>query len=514
MGGVDEKHKNSNIFDSNHYNYRKRHHSQVIYSEKPIRYNYQTNNNSNRPSLSSFSKENFSYKDEPILKSPKKIPDNNIMQDNSLRLIFIDEVPYIQNSTDMNYMNDINGINYIYDNIGDINNNMNNLEINPTNEYNSYNLNYDYQENEYLDIPKDTLVLKFNPEINPFANVNSILDNNYDYKEIINGVNNNAQNMEIKNQNLTQNSNNKNFISTSNQVRQKNTNTIHNNLNLTTDNNINYSLIDEPVINFGRKKKVLENPLKSENANNNVYKTKRIEKSSNINKLSINKSIDKDIVDYCNKKRFKEIEDFSPELWRKFYPKDELFFEYNKGDTFVSEIKSENNLGETEIYIGDLNQNGEKNGFGKLFSPKKKRIGTWRNNQFTGWGREVRDNGDIYEGRFEKGELIGKGIFKNRNITYIGDFYKFIKHGKGDQYTNKYHYRGDFLNNKIHGKGRIDMYNVGVYEGTFKDDEITGKGILMMENGNIYEGEIKNGKMVGNVKIITKSTVTYEKFSD
>ena len=35
----------------------------------------------------------------------------------------------------------------------------------------------------------------------------------------------------------------------------------------------------------------------------------------------------------------------------------------------------------------------------------------WRRNNFTGWGKEFRQNGDIYEGKFINGELNGK--FKN-----------------------------------------------------------------------------------------------------
>ena len=153
-------------------------------------------------------------------------------------------------------------------------------------------------------------------------------------------------------------------------------------------------------------------------------------------------------------------------MWKKFYPNDEKFFNYNKGNVIKSQTKFQNDLNETETYIGELNQNGEKNGFGKLFSNNLKRIGTWRNNQFTGWGREIREDGEIYEGKFVYGELTGKGTYKNpkKHIFYIGDFYKFIKHGKGDLYTKKFHYKGTFYNNKINGKGRIDIYNQGVYE--------------------------------------------------
>ena len=63
-------------------------------------------------------------------------------------------------------------------------------------------------------------------------------------------------------------------------------------------------------------------------------------------------------------------------------------------------MTSVNDSNEEETYIGEINQKGEKNGMGKLISPSKKRIGTWRENKFTGWGREIREGGEMYEGKY------------------------------------------------------------------------------------------------------------------
>ena len=209
---------------------------------------------------------------------------------------------------------------------------------------------------------------------------------------------------------------------------------------------------------------------------------------------------------------FKGFDDFSPDLWKKFYPNDEEFFNYEKGNVINSHTTYQNNLNEIETYIGELNQNGEKNGFGKLFSKNKKRIGTWRNNKFTGWGREIREDWEIYEGRFINGELTGKGIYKNKNknFLYIGEFNKFIKHGKGELFTPKFKYRGNFDNNKISGRGRIEIYNHGVYDGYFKDDQISGKGIFMWKDGGTFYGEMKDGKMNGDGKLITNDLIEFE----
>ena len=48
---------------------------------------------------------------------------------------------------------------------------------------------------------------------------------------------------------------------------------------------------------------------------------------------------------------------------------------------------------------------------------------------FSGWGRQSRCNGEIYEGRFENGLLNGKGIFLDKKSTgTVGNLllYKFI----------------------------------------------------------------------------------------
>ena len=63
-----------------------------------------------------------------------------------------------------------------------------------------------------------------------------------------------------------------------------------------------------------------------------------------------------------------------------------------------------------------------RHGFGTLITTHYKLKGTWRNNEFTGWGRKSMRNGDVFEGKFINGELNGKGIFKSKdNNIYIGD---------------------------------------------------------------------------------------------
>ena len=336
----------------------------------------------------------------------------------------------------------------------------------------------------------------YNPLFQSFQNPNIYLFNTSPYKEIINlplshsiPLKSNTTNLTLspKYNNTKQDNNN----NTEDNSKNENNN---NNLNYSIENNINFSYINNPKNVFKPKRVYLRKPAISKKylINNN-------------DEIGPSESVNNEVVDYCNNLNFKGFDNFSPDLWKKFYPDDDNFFDYDKGDVLNSQITSDNGR-----YYGEVNQNGEKNGFGKLFSKNKNRIGTWRKNKFTGWGREVRSNGDIYEGKFENGELTGKGLFKNNKMFYVGDFYKFIKHGKGDLITDKYHYKGYFINNKKNRKGKIEIFDDGIYEGTFKDDEINGKGTFMWKHGAIYEGEIKNGKMYGRGKLKAGNGIIYE----
>ena len=150
------------------------------------------------------------------------------------------------------------------------------------------------------------------------------------------------------------------------------------------------------------------------------------------------------------------------------------------------------------IYQGDLNIIGERNGFGKYITPYYVLIGMWKNDIFSGWGRESRCNGDTFEGRFENGLIKGKGIFvNNKNCKYIGDFKNNKRFGKGKLQTDKVIYEGEFYNDMIHGKGRIKFLKNSVeYIGNFNSNKIDGRGVIKFKSGDKYDVEIKNGEII------------------
>lgn len=193
--------------------------------------------------------------------------------------------------------------------------------------------------------------------------------------------------------------------------------------------------------------------------------------------------------------------DFNPEGWKRFYPIQDDFFNFDKGFVISCgvKIRHPNDPTKVSVYEGDVNLNNERHGFGRLTTIKSVYLGQWRNNQFTGWGRETRRTGKIYEGKYINGLIQGKGILKSNNgTTYVGDFLDSKRHGKGMLDTHKLNYEGDFKNDKLSGKGRITFKLEGhVYEGEFDNNEINGYGTFKWNNGDSYTGYMLNGKMHG-----------------
>ena len=395
----------------------------------------------------------------PIYQSAQ-VPLNNIEAQN-------------MNLNEYNDMNNPNAIkSYSYPEQNNINNNQQFAKVLPMTTNINNNVSYANNNNQYMN------------EINPQYGQN---ENNIIYSTPIqikpNVINQNnisspfPQSQPLISQiNYINSNTNSNFGSGyQNEIEVNNVNKRINNLNLSDKKN-------EVTIKLsGKQNNSFKNNI---NISNNLNRTKFLKSG---NQFNISKNIDK----------------FSPDGWSLFYSENDPFFtSLNNLKDCIPNQKIENPE-ENEIYIGEINSAGQKHGYGKLITPVCEKEGTWKNNRFNGWGREVRKNGEIYEGKFVNDSLNGKGKYKKGNILYIGDFVNYDQHGKGELFTDEYHYTGDFKRNGFHGYGRIELYDIGVYEGQFKDKEITGYGIFKYVNGDFYEGEMNQGKKEGLGKFIT-----------
>ena len=268
---------------------------------------------------------------------------------------------------------------------------------------------------------------------------------------------------------------------------------------------------------------------KTQNNNDDILKIQKIQNSYHKHYLKkkfqteIKPSLSKKERDYINKLYTKlssygditaNLNQFDENGWKRYYPSEDQFFLYPKGEVYNNQIriKNKNDIKNIEIYEGEINYKNMKHGNGILTTSKYIMKGTWRNDQFTGWGKKLYRNGDSYEGKFINGEINGKGILKNKegNI-YIGDFINSIRDGNGELTTENYKYSGQFKDNKFNGKGKIEFINEeSTYEGQFEDNEIEGKGIYKWKNGDIYEGQMKKGKMHGFGKYTYNDGRIYE----
>lgn len=96
---------------------------------------------------------------------------------------------------------------------------------------------------------------------------------------------------------------------------------------------------------------------------------------------------------------------------------------------------------------------------------------------FTGKGKFLDDNENIYEGDYVEGKQTGKGK------------YTWAKSGEV--------YEGDWVDGKFHGTGRLTYRDKRVYEGDWTNDALTGKGKMTYPNGKVEEGEWKDGEFLG-----------------
>ena len=252
--------------------------------------------------------------------------------------------------------------------------------------------------------------------------------------------------------------------------------------------------------------------------NNNYEQNNNIQNNNNIQKkiptFTDQKKLEK-LLSICRKKgKTPSVDDFSLDSWKVFYPITEKFFLWDKGQVIPNQvlIKNENDPEKLEIYQGEINYKNEKHGIGRLTTPQYVRVGTWREDEFTGWGREARINGDVFEGRFVDGAIYGKGINQNyKGNIYVGEFLDSKREGKGELKTKKIHYVGDFKYDRFNGKGKLEFLTQGhEYEGEFENNEICGVGIFKWNNGDIYEGEMVKGKLHGYGKYTYANGQIYE----
>ena len=109
---------------------------------------------------------------------------------------------------------------------------------------------------------------------------------------------------------------------------------------------------------------------------------------------------------------------------------------------------------------------------------------------YSGTGKVVWANGDIFEGTLSKGQPEGQGVFKwASGQRYEGGWMGGQSHGHGSMaYANGNQYTGEWIASKEQGQGRLVFPSGDVYVGAFEAGVFAGQGIYTWKNGQRYEG--------------------------
>ena len=383
-------------------------------------------------------------------------------------------------------------------------------------------------------------------KINKNNNIISLSLKKTQYIPIINSINNIDNLSYSSSRNIINNNSLKNFQNNIEQkpssiLPQNNNNLIKNKIN----NNINFSTNNLKASYPTKKLYISKTPIKTLKTDyNNKKYTKNFNRSFFIN--IYDNSEETDVCTNIHERKNKNIKLIkikdSPQIIKqrkiiinKFslmnmsdpnsFNKSNFNLFYTSPTFFQipqSEIKNktkiiyltDKNQPEQITYEGEVNKKNQKHGLGKLTQQDSIKIGMWKNDTFTGWGREIKKSGQVFEGKFVNDILSGKGVYKyNDDALYIGDFENGIMQGNGILLTKKFQYNGMFRNNQIDGYGIIIYLDprseILEYEGSFKRNKIEGNGIMKKRNGDIYKGEVKNGKMNGSRRLFPNKGIPF-----
>ena len=175
-----------------------------------------------------------------------------------------------------------------------------------------------------------------------------------------------------------------------------------------------------------------------------------------------------------------------------------------------------------DIYVGEVNNNGEPQGQGKMtYGNGDVYEGAWNDGKKHGQGKMIYEDGNVYDGMWKDGKPNGKG-----KMTYAKDLFGKIfkeydgmwkdgkRHGEGELiYNDASVYNGAFEDGKPHGEGKMTYKESGaIYEGAWKKMEPHGQGTLTLKSGHVYEGVFEDGVLwlQGQGKLTLKSGHVYE----
>lgn len=158
-------------------------------------------------------------------------------------------------------------------------------------------------------------------------------------------------------------------------------------------------------------------------------------------------------------------------------------------------------------YTGTICINtGKPHGSGRLeYEEGGSYQGDWNVGSWSGYGRHVKPNGDIYEGHFFDNAKHGTGTYRYRDGKRIFEG-RYVTGQRVDgqmTYGDGSVYKGQWYEGKRHGRGTYRFKDGSLYKGEFLQDVIHGVGQLVWPDGAKYIGEWNQGHRHGMGKEYT-----------
>ena len=129
-------------------------------------------------------------------------------------------------------------------------------------------------------------------------------------------------------------------------------------------------------------------------------------------------------------------------------------------------------------YKGQVNNAGEKNGFGKEYfeDGTLKYVGQWINGKKDGIGSYRWENSDTYEGDVTDGQPNGHGVLSHYSVgTYVGEFSSDMRSGNGTfTWLDGDKYVGSWANDKMDGTGAYTFADGTIWSGQWIANQFYG----------------------------------------
>jgi hypothetical protein len=124
--------------------------------------------------------------------------------------------------------------------------------------------------------------------------------------------------------------------------------------------------------------------------------------------------------------------------------------------------------------------------------------GKFTNDHPHGKGSLIFSDSSLFKGKFQKGQIQGKGSLKTQKSFFQGLFKDGQKSGFGTQtFLDGSKFEGHYSQNTISGTGKFIYADGSVYKGDFFEGKICGKGDFYWADGRSYSGGWKNDVFEG-----------------